>query len=224
MRFGLPTGGRSPGPGGRGRRSPARRCVWQSFSFPLLVLTINCALLFTVGRRFPLETVIVLAIFGVAAIGVALYVGELVIVDFILWITTPIMHEILAPLEYEQVGEMTIAKLSDDIVSVWQCQAFERQLKRLIDEHHCDLILDFSGIGRLSSNFRGVLIRLTTAARREAEKLGSPYRPVAVPPDELFRVFADRKSAVEEMGRHDGHGWVVLCSVPVGIRAVSDAV
>ena len=39
----------------------------------------------------------------------------------------------------------------------------------------------------------------------------------------LFRVFADREAAIEEMGKHDGHGWVVLCSVTPGTRAVPEA-
>jgi hypothetical protein len=66
------------------------------------------------------------------------------------------------------------------------------------------------------------MVHFMKAARREAGKLGKPYRPVALPHGPVFRVFDDRECAVEEMSKHDGHGWVVLCSVPDGIRAVSD--
>jgi hypothetical protein len=92
----------------------------------------------------------------------------------------------------------------------------------LIDEHHCNFVLDFLYAEKISISFRGVMVHLMKAARREAGELGKPYRPVALPHGAVFRVFNDRERAVEEMSKHDGHGWVVLCSVPVGIRAVSD--
>ena len=66
------------------------------------------------------------------------------------------------------------------------------------------------------------MVRIMKAACREAEKLGKPNQPMDLPPGEVFCVFDDRQRAVEEMSRHGGHGWVVLCSVPVGIRAVSE--
>jgi hypothetical protein len=199
------------------------RRLRRSVLVALCVLIANSALLFTVGRRFPLETDIALAVLAAAGIGVALYVGELTIIDFLLWITTPILREAQEPMDCEQVGEMLVVKLGDNIASVWHCQMVSRQLSRLIDEQHCNFILDFSGIGRLSTNFRDVIVRLTAAARREAEKQGRPYRPVAPSPGMAFPVFDDRQTALAEMGRHDGYGWVVLCSVPVGIRAVSNA-
>jgi hypothetical protein len=198
------------------------RRLRRSLLIALGVFTANSALLLTVGRRFPLETDIALAILTVAGIGFTLYVGELAIVDLLLWLATPILREAQEPLECQQVGEILVVKLSDNIVSVWHCQMVSRQLLRFVDEHHCNFILDFSGVGRLSRNFREVLMRLTTAARREGEKQGRPYHPVALPPGEIFPLFADRRSALDAMLQHDGHGWVVLCSVPVGIRAVSD--
>jgi hypothetical protein len=178
------------------------------------------------GKSYPLETLIVSAIVAFALLGVALFVGELVIIgwimDFFLWLTMLGLPVKGAPLEYEQVGEMVVVKLSDNIVSARQCRSVEKQLNRLVDDRHCDFILDFSGIGKLSSRFRRVMTRLSRAARRESARLGRPHRAVELAPGELFRVFDDRQSAVEEMARHDGHGWVVLCSVPAGIRAVSD--
>ncbi len=183
-------------------------------------------MLFGVGREFPLQTLILVSIVTMSAIFIALYMAELVVlhwmVDVFDWITLPRRHAKDDPLEYDQVGEVIIVKLGGHIVTGKQCHAVQKQLKHLIDEHHCDFILDFSGIARLSRSFRGVMIRLQTAARREAERLGKPYRPDSLPPRELFCMFDDRESAVEEMNKHDGHGWVVLCGVPPGIRAVSD--
>lgn len=71
--------------------------------------------------------------------------------------------------------------------------------------------------------FREVMVRLATAARKEASQLGLPYRPLAVPFGDTFRVFANREIALRSMGSHDGHGWVVLCGVTPGIRAVPEA-
>ena len=192
----------------------------------LFVLTI-CAVLFSVFRRFPLETLIAAALLAVSGLAVVLYIWELVIlgwvVDFLSEIGMPKLQARLLPLEYEQVGEIVVVKLRDNTASVLQCQSVQKQLKRLIDdEHHCDFVLDFLYAEKISRSFRDVMVYVRKAARREARKLGKPYRPVALPHGAVFRVFDDRKRAVEEMSKHDGHGWVVLCSVPVGIRAVSE--
>ena len=126
------------------------------------------------------------------------------------------------PLEHEQVGEIIVVKLRNNIATDRQCLSVQKQLKCLIDEHHCNFVLDFLYAEKTSKSFRGVMVHLMKAARREAGELGKPYRPVALPHGAVFRVFNDRERAVEEMSKHEGHGWVVLCSVPVGIRAVSD--
>jgi hypothetical protein len=127
-----------------------------------------------------------------------------------------------SPLQYEQVGETIIVKLRDNIGTAGQCQVVERQLKRLLDEDHCDFVLDFLNAGNIARSFRGVMLCFVKAARSQAVKVGKPYSPLALSPGEVFRVFDDRQQAVEEMSKHSGHGWVVLCSVPVGIRAVSE--
>jgi len=193
------------------------------FLFVLVILMI-CVVLPSVWRRFPLETLITVTIFAAAGIGIVLYIRELVIVgwvvDFLSEIGMPQIQPI--PLEYEQVGEIIVVKLRDNIAAVLQCQSVQKQLKCLIDEHHCDLVLDFLYAGRISKSFRGVMVYVMKEARREAEKLGKPYRPIALPHGKVFRVFDNREHAVEAMSKHDGHGWVVLCSVPVGIRAVSE--
>ncbi len=154
-----------------------------------------------------------------------LYIGELVVlgwlVDVLDWIASSGIRARYAPLEFDQVGEVLIVKLGDHIVSDEHCQAVQRQFDRFVGEHYCDFILDFSAVGRLAG-FRGVMTHLAAAARSEAERLGKPFRPVPVPPGEIFRMFDDAAHALEEMGRHDGHGWVVLCCVPPGIRAASD--
>lgn len=213
---------------GRGRRPPSGGRPWQFSLFGLFVLTTICAVWLSVGQRFPLEALILSAIVVVSATCVVLYIGELVvvgwIVDFLSWVTAPIRHVKQSPLAYEQFGAITVVKLSDNIVTAVQCHTVDKQLKRLLDKHQCDFILDFSSVGKVSVHFREVMIRLTKAARREAEKLGKAYRPFALPPGDIFRVFADRATALEEMGNHDGHGWVVLCSVPVGVRAVPEAI
>ena len=168
-----------------------------------------------------------LAAVVITLISIAAYVGELVIVgwimDFLTWLTTPVFHREQQPLESEEVGEMIVVELSDNVVTARQCQSVQKELRGLIGEHRCDFIIDFSRVGRVSIRFREVMFDLARAARREAGRLGKPFRPVAVPPGDVFRVFADRESAVAEMSRHDGHGWVVLCSVPAGIRAVPEA-
>ncbi len=188
------------------------------------MLTIGAELL-SVFRRFPLETLLAAALLAVAVIAVVLYMGELVVigwvVDFLSEFGMPKIQARPVPLECEQVGEITVVTLRDNIATILQCQLVQKQLDRLIDEHHCDFVLDFLYAGTISKSFRGVMFHAMKAARREAGRLGKPYRPVALRQGEVFTVFDDRERAVEEMSEHDGHGWVVLCSVPVGIRAVS---
>lgn len=185
----------------------------------ILVATFG-PLLFGVVRRFPLETLIIVGIVAVSASGVVLYIGELVVigwaVDFLSEIGMPKLHTPPVPLEYQQIGEIVVVALHD-IGTVFQCQAVQKQLKHLMDEQHCDLVLDFQYAGRISHSFREVLLYLAKAARNEAAMLGKP--PVAH--RAVFRVFDEKIQAVEEMSKHEGHGWVVLCSVPVGIRAVA---
>ncbi len=211
----------------RRHRSPSGSRPWVLWIFGLLMLAAASMALFKYGERYPLETLICAAAVFITLISIAGYVGELVIVgwimDFLTWLTTPIIHAKQVPLDYDQVGEMIVVNLSDNIVTARQCQSVQKQLKRLIDEHHCDFILDFSRIGRVSIRFRAVMVHFARAARREARKQAKPHLPLAVPPGDQFTVFADGQSAVEEMGMHDGHGWVVLCSVPAGIRAVPEA-
>jgi hypothetical protein len=208
-----------------GYRRPFLKALPGLLVLFLFTLTISVALL-GVSRRFPLETLIVAAVFAVSGLAVVLYMGELVVigwvVDFLSEIGMPKIHATPVPLEYEQVGEFIVVTLRDNIAGVFQCQSVQKQLKHLIDEHHCDFVLDFMYAGRISKSFREVMVHVAKAARKEAEKLGKPYRPVTLPRGPAFRVFDDRKRAIEEMSQHDGHGWVVLCAVPVGIRAVSD--
>jgi hypothetical protein len=209
----------------RGRRGRPDRRPWQYSLAALFVLTTVCAVLLKVGKAFPLETLIVLGIVAGCVLAVALYVGELVvigwIVDIPMWLAERAMPPAHVPLEYEHVGDITIVKLSDNIASARECRSVRQQLDRLIAEHHCDLIIDFSSIKKLSSGFREVLHNIARAARTEAEKQGRPYRAIELPPGEIFRIIDNRNQAVAEMAQYHGHGWVVLCAVPVGIRAVS---
>jgi hypothetical protein len=209
----------------RVRLPPARR-RWPLAVLLLLVLAAGGAVLLRVSRNYPLETFIIAAVLAIAGIGVILYIGELTIVgwvvDFLSEIGMPKIRARPVPLECEHVGEIVVVKLRQNIATIGQCQSVERQLKSLIDEHYCDFVLDFRYAGNIATSFRGVMLHFMKAARREAEKLGKPHRPVAVPRGEVFRVFDDREHALEVMSEHDGHGWVVLCSVPVGVRAVSD--
>ena len=208
-----------------GYRRPFLQALLGILVLILFVLTISAVLL-SVFKSFPLETLIIVAVFAVCGIAIVLYIGELVIlcwvVDFLSEIGMPKIQARPVPLEYEQVGEIIVVKLRNNIATVRQCLSVQKQLKCLIDEHHCNFVLDFLYAEKTSKSFRGVMVHLMKAARREAGKLGKPYRPVALPHGAVFRVFNDRQRAVEEMSKHDGHGWVVLCSVPVGIRAVSD--
>ena len=190
----------------------------------LLVLTVGVVLLH-VSKRYPLEACIVAGVLVGCGILIVLYMWELVIigwvVDFLAGLGMPKLNAGPIPLEYEQVGEMVVVTLRDNIAGVLQCQAVQKQLKHLIDEHHCDFVLDLLSAAKISHSFREVMMNLRKAAQKEAKKLGKPYRPVVPRNGPAFKVFDDRKSAVEEMSRHEGHGWVVLCSVPVGVRAVS---
>ncbi len=210
----------------RGRRRRSERRPWQYSLAALFVLTTVCAVLLKVGKAFPLETLIVVGIVAGAALAVAMYVGELVVIGWIVdipaWLAERALPPAHVPLEYEHVGEITIVKLSDNIASARECRSVQQQIDRLIAEHHCDLIIDFYSIKKLNSGFRDVLVHVTRAAREEAEKQARPFYSPELPPGEVFRTFSDRDAAIAEMGRHVGHGWVVLCAVPTGIRAVSD--
>jgi hypothetical protein len=174
-----------------------------------------------------LETLIVLGIIAGAVLAIAMYVGELVvigwIIDFPAWLAERALPAAHVPLEFEQVGQITVVTLSDNIASARECRSVKEQLVRLIAEHRCDFVIDFSSIKKLNSGFRDVLLHLTRAARAEAERQGQPCRELDLPSGEMFCTFADREAAIEEMIRHPGHGWVVLCAVPTGIRAVSTA-
>ena len=184
-----------------------------------------------ISRR--LNALLIMAVFVVAGIAFLLYIGELVILgwvmdllsaieDFLSQIGMPKIHAQPDPLEQELVGDIVVITLRRNVATLRQCQSVEKQLKLLIDEHHCDFVLDFLYADRISKAFRGVMVHFMKAARAEAGRLGKPRRPVALPRGKIFRVFDNRERAVEEMSRNDDHGWVVLCSVPVGVRAVSD--
>jgi hypothetical protein len=174
-----------------------------------------------------LETLIVLGIIAGAALAVAMYVGELVVIgwimDFPAWLAERALPTAHVPLEFEHFGEITIVTLSDNIASARECRSVREQLVRLIAEHRCDFIIDFSSIKKLNSGFRDVLLHVIRAARAEAEKQGRASRDLELSPGETFRTFADRNAALAEMSTGAEHGWVVLCAVPAGIRAVSGA-
>ena len=191
----------------------------------LCVLALGAELL-SIFRSFPLQTLIAVGLVAICGLAIVLYIWELVIIgwvmDFLTKIGMPKIRAVPAPLEYEQVGEITVVKLRDNIATVLDCQAVQKELNRLIEEGHCDFVLDFAHAGKISRHFRRVMVHVMKAARKEAVKLGKPYRPVALPHGQMFRVFDNRRRAVAEMSKHDGHGWVVLCSVPFGIRAVSE--
>jgi hypothetical protein len=181
-------------------------------------------------RWFPY--LIIVAVCVVAVLAILGYIAQLFLLVLIMDMLTA-LEDFLAeigmpkpkpiPLEYEQIGEVIVVTLRDNIATIRQCQTVRRQLKRLINEHHCDFVLDFLWAGKIPKSFRAVMLRCMKAARREAEKLGKPYRTFALPRGGVFRVFANRERAVEEMSKYDGHGWVVLCSVPAGIRAVCES-
>jgi hypothetical protein len=58
-------------------------------------------------------------------------------------------------------------------------------------------------------------------AKAVARKVTNSGKPLSSGKATTFRAFDDRQHAMEEMSQHDDNGWVVLCSVPVGIRAVA---
>ena len=66
----------------------------------------------------------------------------------------------------------------------------------------------------MATVFLGRIVRLLKQAKAEAEKLGKEYRPVPVPLGYGITLFDDKETALKEMAKHDGHGWVVFCSVP----------
>jgi len=216
-----------PKDGRRGSRLASGRQPRQFSPTPLLVLMTICAALFglfELFKRFPLPTLIFATMFVIAGLGIILYIGELVVigwvVDFLSLIGRPKSKATAVPLEYERVGDIIVVTLRDNIATPRQCQSVQKDLKQLIDEHHCDFVLDFFHARRISRGFRGVMVHLKKAARREAERLGYADRSFALLRPDAFSVFDDRQCAVEEMKKSGEHGWVVLCSVPVGIRAV----
>ena len=208
------------------RRRPFNRRPWQYSLFSLFVLTTVCAVLLGIGKSFPMQTLIVVGIVAGAVLAIGLYVGELVVIgwimDFPAWLAERALPAAHVPLQYEHLGEITVVNLGDNIASTRECRSVQQQLDRLIAEQHYNLVLDFSSIKKLASGFREVLLHVTRTARTEAEKQGKPYRPLELPPGEMFAIFVDRDQALAAMSKHAGHGWVVLCAVPVGIRAVSD--
>ena len=185
------------------------------------------AILLSLGKTFPLETLIVGRPGCASGAGSSLYVGELMVIGWIVdlpeWLATRALPPAHVPLTVEHVGPIAVVTLSDNIASERECRSVAQQLDRLIADHCCDFVFDFSRIKKLSSGFRDVLLHATQAARAEAERQGKPYRNLELPSGATFRIYDDRERAVEKMARHAGHGWVVLCAVPVGIRAVSDA-
>jgi hypothetical protein len=212
-----------------GRRSRFGKRRWQFSLGFLFVLTTICAVLlsvYRVFRSFPHETLIFAVVIAIAGLGIVLYIAELYVigwvVDFLSGIGVPKFHAKTVPLDCEIVGEMLVVQLRDNVATAGQCQAVERQLKQLIAEHHCDFVLDFCHAGNIATSFRGVMVQLLKRARNEAEKLGKTCQPIALPRGDLFKVFEDRQQALETMSQHGGHGWVVLCCVPVGIRAVTE--
>jgi hypothetical protein len=214
-----------PQDGRRGSRLPSGR-RWALRLLSLLTLITVCEALVIVTRRFPFEALLAAVVLAVFFACMVLYIGELIvlgwIVDFLSELGMPKIQARPIPLQYERIGQIVVVTLRDNVSTVLQCQLVQQQLTGLIAEHHCDFVLDFSCVGRVSKSFRGVMIHFIKAARKEAGRLGKPYRSIAEPHGKLFTVFGDRQCAIEEMSQHDGHGWVVLCSVPAGVRAVSE--
>ena len=110
----------------------------------LLMLTIHLMLLSVFGS-FPLETLIFMAVFVVSGIAIFLYIGELVIVGWVVDFLSGIgMPKILArpvPLDYEQVGEIIVISLRDNIATIRDCLSVQGQLRSLID---CITAISFS--------------------------------------------------------------------------------
>jgi hypothetical protein len=189
----------------------------------LVALTWGPSLLDLV-KRHPFDSLLVAAILIGSAILVILYVGELLvlgwIVDFIDQIGMPKPRGPV-PLEFEQFGQTIVVAVPEIVATVRDCRSMQEQLKGLIDAHHCDFVFDFSRAEKLSRHFRQVLLYATKAARKKAWNLGVPARPFPLPFGAKFKVFEDRQRALETMAKHEGHGWVVLCGVPFGLRALS---
>jgi len=126
-----------------------------------------------------------------------------------------------ATIECEQVGEIIVVKLSGLLGTNEQGRPVQEEFQRLIGDHHCDFILDCANVlGYVADGFLVPIVRLRKQAKAEAESLGRQYRPLVNPHGGLFMAFDDRETALKEMGKHDGHGWVVLCSVCPEIRDV----
>jgi hypothetical protein len=209
----------------RGRLRRTERRPWQYSLAALFVLTTVCAVALKAAIALPFEGLIIAGIVALCLLAVTMYVGVLVVIgwaiDIPIWLAERAMPPAYVPLEIEHVGEITVVTLSDNIASARECRSVRQQLDRLIAEHHCDLLIDFSSIKKLNSGFREVLIIVTKAARKEAEKQGLPYREFELPAGEIFPIYENRERALAEMTRHKGRGRVVLCAVPVSIRAVS---
>ena len=207
----------------RGRRRPSARGLWRGSLLVLAVLAI-CVLAFGSFKHFRLETIIIAAVFAFAGISIFLYIGELVVigwvVDVLSQIGVPKIKARPLPLVWEQVGDIVVVTLRDNIATAEQCLTVQRQLKCLIDEHHCNFVLDFSDAGNISRRFRWVMIHVTKAARTR--------RPGSANPIDPWRSLTGRSSKSLTTGSvplrrcpsttdMDGSS---LCSVPVGIRAV----
>ena len=157
----------------RGNRSPSGGRPWQFSIWSLLVLTTMTRLLslLSVSRAYPLQALIMAAAIAIAVVGVILYIGELFligwVVDFLADLGMPKFQAKSAPLDCELIGEIIVVTLRDNIATAAQCQSVAKQLNHLIGDHHCDFILDFSYAGRISMNFREVMLNLLKAARKE---------------------------------------------------------
>ncbi len=145
--------GKRPQRRARDRRLRPDRRPWLLAPVALIALAIIGVAVLKAAERFPLGTLIFGTIFALSAVAVVLYIGELVVlgwlVDVLDWIASSGIRARYAPLEFDQVGEVLIVKLGDHIVSDEHCQAVQRQFDRFVGEHYCDFILDFSAVGRL---------------------------------------------------------------------------
>ena len=151
----------------------------------LLTLAVLCLLapaagvgLLNVYERFPLQTLILATVLALSGICVFLYVGELVIigwvVDFLSEIGMPAVQVRSLPLQCEQVGEILVVTLPDCIATIPECQSVQKQLNRLVDEQHCDFILDFHSVRNISRRFRGVMFHLMKAAAGRPQNSANP--------------------------------------------------
>jgi hypothetical protein len=205
------------------------RRLQYSISLLILLTTIVAGVLTVLRfyRIFPLETLIIVGVLAMTLSAVLLYVGQLYVmgwvVDFFDALNHPKPKSLTVPLDLRLVGEVMVVRLGDNISNLDECRAVEKQLREEIKQGHCDFVLDFSSAGRISLHFRSVIVALTKAARHEARTLGKPYHAAVLPPGKTFHQFDDERQALEAIASHGGHGWVVLCGVPVGVRAVSDS-